>query len=289
MSFDLVSITINDDYLLSSQFEAAQKQWYSDRAGSLKYESDLNEELIRSTVPDCQSRILVWGCGQGRLLGRLIQMGYRNIDALDFAPKMVDACRASYPTVTVSLLASRRTKFLPNTFACVILHELFSCEIHSDVHLRIMDDVHRVLMPGGSVVISDWLLNTDIDTSILAYNAIRQQRSVDVPYGVFRHPSGLFLRHFEDKYLLSLLTGDMPSVAADEPRFGLVKQLEHATKTFDGEVAPMLTLAGRKRAVPVVPDMSAEPIFPADWKPRAPAEMPAGWRPLPGVEDGASA
>ena len=108
------------------------------------------------------SRILDLGCGYGRVLGLLFDHGYRNLIGFDPAPAMITMARARFPGIEFEEFSS--VPHLPLSDASVdatILFSVLTCVPTDEGQRAIVSEVHRVLKPGGTLILVDSLQTGD--------------------------------------------------------------------------------------------------------------------------------
>jgi SAM-dependent methyltransferase len=183
---------------------------YWNREGPQKsFGHPLNFELLSQWLtPD--SRILDFGCGYGRSLGILFEKGYRNLIGFDFSPAMVSAARERFPEIVFEEISS--TKFPPadSSVDAALLFSVLTCVPTDDGQRAIIDELRRVLRPGGLLYISDLLLQRD-ERNLERY--ARDEAKYGM-YGVFDLPEGVTVRHHDPTWI-ETLTEDFDMVALD--------------------------------------------------------------------------
>jgi len=167
------------------------------------------DRLSRHLSPG--TRILDLGCGYGRALGLLFDHGYRNLIGFDPAPAMIAMARARYPAIEFNELNSAPRLPLPdNSVDATILFSVLTCVPTDKGQRGIVDEVRRVLRPGGLLYISDLWLQTD--------DRNRERYARDEPkygiYGVFDLPEGVTVRHHDPRWIEEL-TQNFGRVALD--------------------------------------------------------------------------
>jgi SAM-dependent methyltransferase len=158
-----------------------------------------------------QSRILDLGCGYGRALGLLFERGYRNLIGFDPAPAMVAVARDRFPAIEFEELSS--SPDLPLADASVdaaLLFSVLTCVPTDKGQQAIVDEVERVLVPGGLLYISDlWLQGDERNRARYDRDAPKYDR-----YGVFDLPEGVTVRHHDGAWI-DELTSNFHSAALD--------------------------------------------------------------------------
>ena len=163
------------------------------------------DELLR---PD--SLIMDFGCGYGRCPAELFESGYRNLIGFDFSPAMIAAARKRLPNIRFEELSVPRCPLSDESVDAALLFSVLTCVPTNDGQRSILQELHRVLKPGGLLYISDLWLQSD------ARNVERYKR--DEPkygtYGVFDLPEGVTVRHHDPNWI-EMLTTDFDRVALD--------------------------------------------------------------------------
>jgi len=157
------------------------------------------------------SRILEVGCGYGRALGLLFDRGYRNLIGCDLAPAMIAMARERFPEITFAEIAS--APHLPLAGASVdaaLLFAVLTCVPTNPGQLALIEEIGRVLRPGGLLYISDLWLQTD-ERNRERY--VRDQPKYGT-YGVFDLPEGVTVRHHHPGWI-DTLTRDFETLALD--------------------------------------------------------------------------
>lgn len=126
--------------------------------------------LERSGLLDAERQILEIGCGKGALLRRLADAGH-DIVGLDHDPNQLSEVARAHPTCCG---AATELPFLDDQFDIVIGMDVFEHIPETERHL---EEVHRVLRPGGHYV---------LETPNILFN---------FPFEMFRNVRRLGWRH----------------------------------------------------------------------------------------------
>ena len=156
------------------------------------------------------SRILDFGCGYGRSLGMLFEKGYRNLIGFDFSPAMISAAREHFPGIVFEEIDSTNLPLADSSVDAALLFSVLTCVPTDDGQRAIIDELRRVLRPGGFLYISDLLLQTD-KRNLERY--VRDEAKYEM-YGVFDLPEGVTVRHHDPKWI-DTLTKDFDMLAVD--------------------------------------------------------------------------
>jgi SAM-dependent methyltransferase len=185
---------------------------YWDRIGPSKpFAHPVNLARLKAYLdPAC--RILDFGCGYGRVAEFLFSHGYRNVVGVDPAPAMVAAARDRLPELEFHVLDGSLNVGVPDASVdAVLLFSVLTCVPGDAGQRAIVQEVTRVLAPGGLLYISDLWLQTD-RRNIERYEAGRERHGT---YGVFDLPEGVTVRH-HDRRWIEELTGGFARVTLDE-------------------------------------------------------------------------
>ncbi len=153
---------------------------------------------------DSRARILDLGCGYGRTLGALLSSGYEHVIGMDFSAGMLGRCRTELPAAILARCDGRTIPLRAESTHAVLLLAVLTCTPADADQQALIDEIQRVLRPGGMLYISDFLLNED------ARNRERYERSRPEggDYGVFCHAEGVVVRHHREEWIAEL-TGSL--------------------------------------------------------------------------------
>jgi SAM-dependent methyltransferase len=184
---------------------------YWDTEGTRKvFGHPLNFERVSQWLSR-ESRILDFGCGYGRLLGELFEVGYSHLVGFDFSPAMIAAARARFPEIEFSVLESSEIRLPQGSVDCALLFSVLTCVPTDDGQQALVAELHRVLRPGGLLYISDlWLQSDERNLTRYARDEAKYGK-----YGVFDLPEGVTVRHHDPAWIATL-TSDFEQVALDE-------------------------------------------------------------------------
>ncbi|SFE48323.1 Methyltransferase domain-containing protein [Actinopolyspora alba] len=133
------------------------QEGYGGASGAPPGHEEVFDLLLARVGPVTGERVLDVGCGGGRLLERLLQLGAAEVagvdhstDVLDFARRRNDdACRAG--TARLSLADVRELPFSDGEFSLVVTTNAF---FFFETPHTVLTEIHRVLRPGGRLVVA---------------------------------------------------------------------------------------------------------------------------------------
>jgi len=206
--------------------------FWDELAPTAHFTHPINVELIRG-VCESSGRVLDFGCGYGRALAALTDVGFTRLVGIDPSPEMIVRARIEVPQADFDTFGGSSTPFEPDSFDVVLLVAVLTCVPDPDDQRDIVDEITRVLRPGGHVYVSDFLLQTD-DRRVERYRRFAEQ---GFRYGVFQIDEGrVTLRHHEQSYLDDLFAG-----------FDLVSRRDFDLDTMKGNPARGIQMMLRKR------------------------------------------
>jgi SAM-dependent methyltransferase len=207
---------------------------YWNRVGPSKpFTHPVNLDRLEALLPPA-SRILDFGCGHGRVLALLRERGFSNLMGVDASSALIALARERHPDIPFEELPDPlHVPFADHSYDGVLLIAVLTC-IPSDEHqVAIMNELCRVLRPGGLLYFSDLWLQSD--TRNLERYALGYERYG--LYGVFDLPEGVTLRHHDRKWI-ERLTSKFETVVLDEIEM----------RTMNGNSASGFQLFARKRS-----------------------------------------
>jgi SAM-dependent methyltransferase len=120
------------------------------RGGLRAAESDLFERHREAL----SGRVLELGCGGGRLTAHLISIA-DTVVGIDIGPSMVEYCRKRYPQGQFLVRDIRELRDLETgSFTGVVAGFNVIDELDDRERRSLLDDMHRVLVPGGTLILS---------------------------------------------------------------------------------------------------------------------------------------
>ncbi len=178
-----------------------------------------------------QARILDYGCGYGRTLAELLEVGYENLAGVDFSEAMLARARLAVPKAGLVRNDGHVLPFKTESFDAVLLFAVLTCIPDNSEQRQLLAEVTRVLQPGGLLYVSDLLVNTDLRNR----ERYEQYAEKYKCYGVFVLPEGVVVRHHEREWIAEVT--------------GSFRQLENepfTVTTMNGNPSSAFQYLGRK-------------------------------------------
>jgi len=173
---------------------------------SVAYRKDFSHPLDVPLLCSAVSRaacILDYGCGYGRICQQLTEIGFPCVIGADPSLRMLQRGRQEHPHLNLHQIDSLQLPYKNETFDVVLLFAVLTCIPTNAGQTRVVQEISRVLRPGGLLYISDVLLQKD-ERNYSRYDEFAQEFD---HYGVFRLPEGAVLRHHDLNWIKSLTSG----------------------------------------------------------------------------------
>ncbi|WP_369142981.1 class I SAM-dependent methyltransferase [Streptomyces sp. R44] len=179
------------------------------------------------------ARVLDYGCGYGRVMAELSEHGFSDVSGVDLSPALIERGRQSRPDLRFAVLESPPDlTHTSASFDVVLLFAVLTCVPDGNAQRALVDELNRVLVPGGLLYVSDVVLQDD-ERNHSRYAAYAQQ--FGTPYGVFATDDGAVCRHHDIAELRALLSG-----------FDLVDESRIEVATMNGHRSQAVQLLARK-------------------------------------------
>lgn len=176
--------------------------------------------------------ILDVGCGFGRTLAELRDLGWTRLTGVDVAPGMVGHGRTLHPDLDLRVGDARRLPFEARSFDAVLLFAVLTTIPADAAQRAVVREVRRVLAPGGVVCVSDLFLNAD-PRNLQRY--AEGERLGLGPRGCFRLDDGLVCRHHDPEWIDTLFA-----------EFELIEQVPFTAATMRGHTSKAFRLFARR-------------------------------------------
>ncbi|WP_432408025.1 class I SAM-dependent methyltransferase [Wukongibacter sp. M2B1] len=148
-----------------------------------------------------EGAILDIGCGYGRTLDELHQIGFQKLIGIDFALGMIERGKEQFPYLDLRVKKDAAIDLPDESVDAVILFAVLTCIWDNTEQKALIQEIRRVLKPCGILYVNDFLLNTDERN----LNRYEQFKNVYGSYGVFELPEGAVCRHHSEEWIQELL------------------------------------------------------------------------------------
>jgi SAM-dependent methyltransferase len=178
----------------------AEKYWDT-LAGTVNFTIPLKPELFRCFFP-LNARILDYGCGYGRTLQQLWELGYRNLLGVDFSAAMVARGHSQYPYLNLQVGTAGAIAPGGRLFDVILLFAVLTCILKDAEQQALINTLDNLLRPGGFLYVNDFLIAKD-KRNQERYAKFHEKYGT---YGVFELDEGGIVRHHDPKWVQQLLS-----------------------------------------------------------------------------------
>jgi ubiquinone/menaquinone biosynthesis C-methylase UbiE len=142
----LIKETTENYNTISEHFSKTRKaQWYSVSA------------LIEQYISPGQT-VLDLGCGNGRIADLTSEIKAR-YTGMDVAPQMIEIAKQLHPDLPFAVGSIVETGFADASFDHVLMIASFHHVPSHEMRVEALQEVYRILKPGGIVIMSNWNLH----------------------------------------------------------------------------------------------------------------------------------
>jgi len=143
-----------------------QAQWDESNPGNrailLERQSAIRDLLgTHGYLPLARRKILEVGCGMGKVLASLMELGARpkNLYGIDLLTERIAEARQSYPGLQFQCVNAEKLEFQDASFDLVLLFSVFSSILDERMARNVASEVNRVVRPGGAILWYDFRYN----------------------------------------------------------------------------------------------------------------------------------
>ncbi|MBY0030871.1 class I SAM-dependent methyltransferase [Priestia aryabhattai] len=171
-----------------------QDEYWNEVANKKEFTTPFQPELFLKYV-NYNAAILDYGCGYGRTLLELRSYDYNHLHGVDFSEEMIKRAKSHDSEIDFQVIQSGKLPFSNDSLDAVLLFAVLTCVYKDEEQNAILNEIKRVLKPGGIIYINDFLLNSD------ERNKLRYEKGVTKyhTHGAFELPDGAILRHHSEE------------------------------------------------------------------------------------------
>lgn len=177
-----------------------QKDYWNSVSETKQFTAPLQITKLAGHVA-LDARIVDVGCGYGRTLDELYQLGYTNLIGIDFSQGMIERGKQQFPYLDLRLKQNETIDLPDHSADAVILFSVLTCMVENTEQEFLISEIRRILKPDGIIYVKDFLLNTD-ERNLARYQNYQEKYGI---YGAFELPEGAILRHHSEDWIKELL------------------------------------------------------------------------------------
>jgi SAM-dependent methyltransferase len=150
-------------YRTYRESQAIQEQWDESSPGNRAILQERQRGIagilgIHGFLPLADRRVLDVGCGSGKVLASLLELGAwpENLYGVDLLPERIAEARQRYPDLNFQCTNAEHLEFPDASFDLVLIFTVFSSILDEQMARNVAYEVIRVLQPGGAVLWYDF-------------------------------------------------------------------------------------------------------------------------------------
>lgn len=157
---------LTEVYRIYRESADVQALWDEQNSGNqeiLKERQYETKKLLDSfgLLPLGERKILEVGCGSGKTLASLIELGAQseNLCGVDLLPDRIEEAQSRYPVLHFQCANAEQLDFPNASFDLILLFTVFSSILDGNMAKSVANEVYRLLKPGGAVLWYDFRYN----------------------------------------------------------------------------------------------------------------------------------
>lgn len=155
-------------------------------------------EQLTTHVPS-DANIVEYGCGYGRLQDVLWRHGFRRAQGFDTSTTMIERGMRQFPHLSLQHIRHAALPVIDQSADGVILSTVLCCVPDTGEQREIVEELKRILKPGGVAYVADFLLTPAHYQS--KYEAGEEYYG---EWGVYKTSEGGVVRHHTQDYIDAL-------------------------------------------------------------------------------------
>lgn len=204
------------------------KEWNA-VANEVSFSLDLNWGIFNRELSK-ESKVLEYGCGYGRNLAKLKDMGFTSLVGYDSSSSMVVRGNISFSALNLFVNSGIGIEEENESFDCVFLCAVLTCLPNRRAQKAVIEEVYRLLKPDGLLYLCEF---------------IRVEGSQNYRDGRFKSKMGINMKHFGPNEVADLVES-----------FRKIGLQIMDSETISGKSARSIHYAGRKPAIKALESIS---------------------------------
>ena len=207
-----------------------QKEYWDEVAEIKTFTHPIDLELINNFLNN-QSRIVDFGCGYGRIVKQLTDLGFENVCGFDTSKELITRGISENNLSLYHIDSPTELKLEDNSIDCIILFAVLTCIPSNEGQKDLMRLLISKLKKGGIIYISDYYLQEN-SVEVERYEYLNGDQN---NFGVFKLPEGSTFRHHTKEWIKTL-TKDL-DILIENPLI---------VRTMNGNIANGFQIIGKK-------------------------------------------
>ncbi|MES2812801.1 MAG: class I SAM-dependent methyltransferase [Bacteroidota bacterium] len=207
-----------------------QKEYWDKVAEIKTFTHPIDLELI-NTFLNRQSKIVDFGCGYGRIVKQLTDLGFENVSGFDTSKELITRGISENNLALYHIDDPTELRLDDNSIDCFILFAVLTCIPSNKGQNDLISLLFSKLKKGGVIYISDYYLQEN-SVEVERYEYLNDDKN---NFGVFELPEGATFRHHTKEWIKTL-TND----------FDILVENPLIVKTMNGNIANGFQIIGKK-------------------------------------------
>lgn len=207
-----------------------QKEYWDEVSEIKTFTHPIDLELINNFLNN-QSRIVDFGCGYGRIVKQLTDLGFENVYGFDTSKELIARGISENNLSLYHIDNPTELKLEDNSIDLIILFAVLTCIPSNEGQNSLISLLLSKLKKGGILYISDYYLQEN-SVEVERYEYLNGDKN---NFGVFKLPEGAIFRH-HTKDWIKTLTKD----------FEIISETPIIVETMNGNIANGFQLIAKK-------------------------------------------
>lgn len=207
-----------------------QKEYWDEVAEIKTFTHPIDLELINNFLNN-QSRIVDFGCGYGRIVKQLTDLGFENVCGFDTSKELIARGISENNLSLYHIDNPTDIKLEDNSIDLIILFAVLTCIPSNKGQNSLISLLLSKLKKGGILYISDYYLQEN-SVEVARYEYLNGDKN---NFGVFKLPEGAIFRHHTKEWIKTL-TKD----------FEIISETPIIVETMNGNIANGFQLIAKK-------------------------------------------
>lgn len=175
-------------------------KYWNKVANEKTFTHPLNISLLEKFVYK-DSCIVDYGCGYGRIVDELNEIGFTNVQGFDFSIELINRGNKNGIENIFQIDSVTDLPIENNSVDCFLLFAVLTCIADNKSQMELIKILFSKLKAGGIIYISDYYLQTD-SIEVERYQYLNNDKE---NLGVFLLPEGAMFRHHTQEWIKLLL------------------------------------------------------------------------------------
>lgn len=207
-----------------------QTKYWDMVANQKEFTHPLNTDLLKRYFR-IEKKIVDYGCGYGRTVSQLLELGYRDVVGYDTSKELITRGTSSSILPIFHITSPKELPIADNSLDGIILFAVLTCIPSNKGQFELINTLYSKLKSGGIIYISDYYLQNN-SSEMQRYEYLKED--VD-NFGVFTLKEGVIFRHHPKEWITQLLKD-----------FTILEETQIEVRTMNGNNAEAFQLIIQK-------------------------------------------